>query len=116
VLLWLAELARDSPLGEEFRLVCSYLFSALADLDVRQVAHTLEGSKELKQQAMTIAEKLMAEGRAEGEARGALRVLQKLMGMPPSSEDELAAISVAEIQARFENLEREYAALYRARG
>ncbi len=118
---WLAaDLVMDAMSPDLLRRTLLYALHAQTDLDVEEIAHTLQLNPELKERTMSIAQKLIAKGRAEGEARGEarghilgtwqgkLRLLQELMGLPVATDSELAGLSVAELESRFAVLEQRY--------
>jgi predicted transposase YdaD len=119
------ELASALP-AELLEWCLLYVLQANQELDVATIALRLQNNPELKQQTMSLAEKLVKQGEArgehrgrqEGEARGLwtgkLELLQQLMGKPMCAEVELAKLSVAELQTQFEALEAEYRSVYKA--
>ncbi|MFN0075701.1 MAG: Rpn family recombination-promoting nuclease/putative transposase [Prosthecobacter sp.] len=151
VVLQLMKLAREKRLMEFFAwlaadfigslpeslLRTSLLYALHADmnLDVEQIAHTLELNHELREAAMSTAQKLIAQGKAEGEASGEARgrqegrlegemvglwlgkvqVLQELMGLPVTPREELADLAVAELESRFQELQRRYESQFKQR-
>jgi hypothetical protein len=72
---------------------------------------------------MSVADQLIAKGRADGEARGEARgkvigqltLLQKMMGLPGTPEGELAALSLEQLQARLADLEGQYHSEFKRR-
>ena len=70
---------------------------------------------------MSIAQELIAQGKAEGKAEGTaeghvegkLQLLQQLMGKAVTPTEELDGLSLEELQGRFENLQAEYQARYK---
>ncbi len=74
---WLAGLsARDLP-DSLLGLMLLYALHADSDLDATKIYHTLSSNPELKRNAMSIAEKLKAEGREEGLVAGQKKGLEK---------------------------------------
>jgi predicted transposase/invertase (TIGR01784 family) len=121
---WIAahpELASALP-AELLEWCLLYVLQANQELDVASIALRLQSNPELKQQTMSLAEKLVKQGRLEGEARGEarglwvgkLQLLQQLMGKPLIVEAEFTKLSVAELQEQFEKLEAEYRSVYKA--
>jgi predicted transposase YdaD len=90
-------------------------------LDVESVAYKLRSNPQLQSKAMSLAEHLIEqglqkgrqEGRQEGVWAGKLTVLQELMNRRVSSIEELAAMSVEELQARYLELDAEYKQLFK---
>jgi hypothetical protein len=107
------------PLLEEEKLparrletLLLYALHADSNLDIEQLARSIESSKHLKKATMSVAEKLKAEGRAEGEARGVWRgriqVLESLMEKEATPDQVLSGLGMAELEAKFEALQKEY--------
>lgn len=65
-----------------------------------------------KNAAMSIAEQLRAEGRAEGRSLGLwvgkIQVLQDLMGLKVTPHDDLAKLGNAKLEEVFNELHRQY--------
>ena len=49
-----------------------------------------------------------AQGIAKGKAEGKLTVLQEIMGLPVSSKEELAGLELAELESRYQDMQRRY--------
>lgn len=68
---------------------------------------------------MSLAQKLKAQGRQEGRQEGILvgqiQLLEKFLGRTTAGKDELALLSLAELEARFAGLEAEYEARFKGR-
>jgi predicted transposase/invertase (TIGR01784 family) len=124
---WLAAEASPPLPPSLLRSSLMYALSTDVRLDVEAIYLTLESNPPLKEQTMSIAENLMArgkaegkvegkaEGKAEGEARGRLRLLQELMELPLTPPEELDRLTVEEMQRRFEVLQQEYELRFKAR-
>ena len=63
---------------------------------------------------MTIAEKLMAQGRAKGIWIGKLQLVEHLMGLTETNNEALAGIDVVEIERRYWEMKRKYDAQFKA--
>jgi flagellar biosynthesis/type III secretory pathway protein FliH len=95
-----------------------------SDLDVEQIYRSLTLNPELQKTTMSVAEKLLAKGRIEGIAEGVSRgrsrgrsqgywmgriqSLEEFLDLPQSSEETLGAMNLAELEARHQQLHREY--------
>jgi predicted transposase/invertase (TIGR01784 family) len=101
------------------RLSLMYALHADARLDVQQIYHTLENNPELRDQTMSIAETLIAQGEARGEAKGRvegkLQMLQELMGLAVSTAEELQGLDIEELQQRFQELQLRYEGQFKKR-
>ncbi len=114
---WLAaDLVMDAMSPDLLRRTLLYALHAQSDLDVEEIAHTLQRNPELKERTMSIAQKLIAKGKAEGKAegeilgtwKGKLRLLQELMGLPVARDAELAGLSAADLESHFALLDQRY--------
>lgn len=94
----------DSLLG----LMLLYALHSDSDLDAKKIYHTLSTNPELEQNAMSVAEKLKAEGRVEGLWIGKIQILEEFLNLPVSSGESLEALSLAELKSMQERLHREY--------
>ena len=114
---WLKK--QDISTEERLLKLLLYLFQADKTLDVEAVVLKVDGNPTLQEKIMSTAAALIAkgkaEGKAEGEATGKLRLLQKMMGVPVATDQDLAGLSAVEIDQRFEALEREYEAQFRGK-
>ncbi|MGK0187607.1 MAG: putative transposase YdaD [Verrucomicrobiales bacterium] len=97
-----------------------YALHADSNLDIEQLARNVESSKQLQKLTMSVAEKLKAEGKAEGKIEGKtegkieglwigrIQLLQTLMGKEASTDEDLTAQSIEELQEMFEVLQVSY--------
>ena len=93
-----------------------YALHTDSQLDVQKILRELESVPELKHTVMSVAQKLIEEGKAlghvEGEAMGKwigrLQVLEELSGLPVTPEEELRDLSPAELENRFRERQRHY--------
>jgi predicted transposase/invertase (TIGR01784 family) len=131
VILQLMKLARTKQLLEFFRwfaaeypvvgvaipeslLRLSLVYALNVDdtLDVEDIAHTLENNPQLKNKTMSVAEKLIAKGRVEGQASGAwlgrIALLEEMLGREPTGAQNLKDLSIEELKRRFEALQQDY--------
>ena len=81
-------------------------------IDLDEIARSVSHTTQLKEPVMTLAQKLSAEGRNEGiaigEARAKVRLLEKILQEPATSDDVLATLSLDELEQRFAALDAEY--------
>jgi hypothetical protein len=85
----------------------------------------LTTNPELQNKAMSLAQQLIAQGKMEGKLEekleggargiwtGKLQLLEKVMGYPPTAEDQLENLSLVELEARFRSLEAGYDAKFK---
>ena len=57
---------------------------------------------------MSVAEKLKAEGRAEGLWIGKIQILEEFLDLPVSSDETLGALPLAELRAIQQRLHSDY--------
>ncbi len=95
-----------------------------SDLDAETIYHNLSSNPELEKNTMSVAEKLIAQGREEGISQGISRgislgreegswigriqILEEFLDLPGSSGEALAALSLEELKALQERLHRDY--------
>jgi hypothetical protein len=72
------------------------------------IYHTLSSNPELEKNAMSVAEKLKAEGRVEGLWIGQIQSLEEFLDLPVHSSESLEALRLAELKAMQERLHQEY--------
>lgn len=98
----------DSLLG----LMVLYALHSDSDLDAQKIYHSLSGNPELERNTMSVAEKLIAQGRVEGRVEGLwigkIQILEEFLDLAVSSGDSLEVLSLAELIAMQERLHREY--------
>lgn len=116
---WL--LHAEIPPKELLRKLLLYFLHGDSDIDVKEFARKLDNNHPLKEEIMSAAATIKAEGRAEGkaegEARGAaigrLTVLQEIMRLPVSSKEELAELDLVELESRYHEMQRRYDAQFK---
>lgn len=137
---WLA--GHLPPLPEALlHLTLLYALHHDGDLDVGKIADTLKRNPALKNKAMSLAEKLIAQGRNEGRNegwteglnegrseglnegrkegenigvwKGKILLLEQMMGGARSVDEELDELSPAGLEARFKVLEAQYQARFK---
>ena len=109
---WLAGFpARDLP-DSLLGMMLLYALHSDSDLDAKKIYHTLSSNPELEKNAMSVAEKLKAEGRMEGRVEGLwigkIQILEEFLDLPVSSGESLEMLSLAELKTMQERLHREY--------
>jgi hypothetical protein len=75
-----------------------------SDLDAPKIHHTLRVILELEKNAMSVAEKL----KAEGLVIGTIQALQEFLDQPQTPSEALEAMSLAELETLHHKLHREY--------
>jgi hypothetical protein len=136
VVLQLMKLARQQRLLEYFRWLAGplagqvpdsllgrlllYALHADSELDVEEIYRNLSANPRLEQRAMSVAEKLKAEGRMEGLSQGLsqgvskglwigrIQTLEEFLEIPVSVRGELEALALGELEALHGKLHRQY--------
>lgn len=73
----------------------------------------MESNPNLKENIISLAERLIARGEAHGEMRGKVRLLEQLLGRPSQSDEALRTMTLEELQQRFSALDLEYATRFK---
>lgn len=116
---WLAETlverVPDSLLG---RLLL-YALHADSELDAQQIYRSLTANPDLEKRAMSVAEKLKAEGRVDGLSQGMwigkIQALEEFLDHAPSSSESLEARSLEDLKCLHLTLHEEYEARFKQR-
>ena len=132
---WLVGTAAEALPAGLLKTILLYALHTDSDLDVEKIYHKLSPNPELRNNAMSVAEKLIAEGlekglkkgmerglekgRVEGQQKGLwigkIQTLEDFLGMDPSSSEVLDPLSVAELAAMHQGLHREYVQRFKRR-
>jgi predicted transposase/invertase (TIGR01784 family) len=125
---WLAETLIDPTPDDLIRRMLLYAIHSDSDLDTEKIYHSLASNPELRNNAMSLAEKLIAKGRDEGLERGIekgrvegrsegrsqgywmgrIQSLEEFLDLPQSSQETLSAMDLADLEALHQQLHREY--------
>ena len=116
---WLAGFsAKDLP-DNLLGLMLLYALHSDSDLDAKKIYHTLSTNPELEKNAMSVAEKLKAEGRVEGQEKGLwigkIQAFEEFLGFHVSPSETLAQLALEELAARHQDLHREYETRFKSR-
>ena len=79
-----------------------------SDLDTEKIYHTLTSNTELRKTTMSLAEKLIAQGRTVGHWVGRIQSLEEFLDKPQTSQETLEAKTLAELEALHQQLYGEY--------
>ncbi len=124
---WLAGFsAKDLP-DNLLGLMLLYALHSDSDLDAETIYHTLSANPELEKNAMSVAEKLITQGRVEGRTEGRtegrveglwigkIQAFEEFLEKPQTPRANLEAMSVSELEALHQDLHREYEARFKRR-
>jgi predicted transposase YdaD len=104
-----------------------YALHSDSDLGAEKICHKLSPNPELRNNAMSVAEKLIAEGLKKGRVEGRVEGLQKglwigkiqtvedFLERVPSPGEVLDPLSVAELEAMHQGLHCEYERRFKRR-
>ncbi len=136
---WLVGTAAEALPEGLLKRILLYALHSDSDLDVEKIYHKLSPNPELRRNAMSVAEQLIAEGlnkgrvegmemgiekglekgRVEGQEKGLwigkIQTLEDFLGMIPSSSEVLDPLSVVELAAMHQGLHREYERRFKQR-
>ena len=128
---WLVGTAAEALPEGLLKRILLYALHSDSDLDVEKIYHKLSPNPELKKNAMSVAEQLIAEGlkkgrveglekgRVEGQQKGLwigkIQTLEDFLEMVPSPSEVLDPLSVAELEAMHQGLHREYERRFKRR-
>ena len=120
---WLAGFSAKELSDNLLGLMLMYALHSDSDLDAKKIYHSLSTNPELEKNAMSVAEKLKAEGRVEGRVEGQkkglwigkIQAFEEFLNCPISHNDTLSAMSVEELEARHRDLHREYETRFKNR-
>jgi predicted transposase/invertase (TIGR01784 family) len=121
---WLAETLLEPAPKDLIRRMLLYAIHSDSDLDTEKIYHSLASNPELRNNAMSLAEKLLTKGRVEGRVEGRsegrvegrsegywigrIQSLEEFLDLPQTSQDALGAMSIAELEACHRQLHGEY--------
>ena len=96
-----------------------YALHADSDLDTETIHRSLKANPALERKAMSVAEKLKAEGltqgRQEGLWIGRIQSLEEFLSKPQTPSATLEALGIEELQTIHQQLHREYEARFKGR-
>jgi predicted transposase/invertase (TIGR01784 family) len=118
---WFVSNIAYSLLNHELALkLLNYALATDSQLDLEKIYLTLTTDNKLKNDMMSIADRLKAEGKAqgkaegryEGQAEGALigriQSFEEFLDRPISTHEQLSALNTTELEERYQELHREY--------
>ena len=113
---WLAGFSSHELPDNLLGLMVLYALHSDSDLDAEKIYHSLSSNPELERNTMSVAEKLIAQGRVEGRAEGQqkglwigkIQAFEEFLDCPVSPSAALEAMSLEELAARHRDLHREY--------
>jgi hypothetical protein len=118
---WLAGVVVEHLPDSLLARMLVYALHADSDLDVEEIFASLSSNPELERHGMSVAEKLIAQGRMEGRMEGRaeglwvgrIQSLQEFLAQPVTPTETLAERSLGELQSLHTDLHRQYEARYK---
>jgi len=124
---WLAETLVEQVPDSLLRRLMLYALHADSELDAQQIYRSLTANPDLEKRAMSVAEKLKAEGRLEGISQGIsqgreeglwigkIQALEEFLEKTQSSRESLETLSLRELEVRHQALHQDYEARFKRR-
>jgi len=124
---WLARFSPHELPDTLLGLMLLYALHADSDLDVGKIYSSLSSNPELERSAMSVAEKLIAQGRVEGISQGIsqgrseglwigkIQAYEEFLEKPKTSREFLEAMPLAELEALHQMLHQEYELRFKRR-
>jgi predicted transposase/invertase (TIGR01784 family) len=109
---WLAQIqARELP-DNLLSLMLLYALYSDSDLDAKRIYHSLATNPELEKNIMSVAEKLKAEGRVEGQQKGLwigkIQAFEEFLTLPPTPSVVLSSLTMEQLETRHRELHQAY--------
>lgn len=128
---WLAGFSSHDLPDNLLGLMLLYALHSDSNLDAERIYRSLSTNPELEKSTMSVAEKLITQGRMEGLSQGIsqgisegiskglwvgrIQLLQEFLGMTVTSRETLEALGLEELEARHGNLHLEYEARFKGK-
>jgi predicted transposase/invertase (TIGR01784 family) len=109
---WLAGFSPHELPDTLLGLMVLYALHADSDLDVEKIYYSLSSNPELERNTMSVAEKLIAQGRVEGRLEGLwigkIQAFEEFLSKTQTSREILEAMPLPELEALHHRLHLEY--------
>ncbi len=112
---WLAETVVEQVPDSLLARLLLYALHADSELDAQQIYRNLATNPELEQRTMSVAEKLKAEGRQEGQWIGKIKMLEEFLGLVESQDEILETLTLQELQTLHQDLHTQYESRFKQR-
>lgn len=112
---WLAGFSANDLPDNLLGLMLLYALHADSDLDAVKIYHTLTSNPELEKNAMSVAEKLKAEGQEKGLWIGKIQTLEEFLDLPVSSAETIQTLGSEELKAMHQRLHEQYEVRFKQR-
>ena len=115
---WLAGFPSHELPDNLLGLMVLYALHSDSDLDAEKIYHSISTNPELEKNAMSVAEKLKAEGRVEGSVEGLwigkIQTLEEFLALEVSCDETLGALNLGELEALHQRLHSAYEARFKS--
>jgi predicted transposase/invertase (TIGR01784 family) len=109
---WLAGFSPHELPDNLLGLMVLYALHSDSDLDVEKIYHSLSSNPELEKNTMSVAEKLIAQGRVEGRVEGLwigkIQAYEEFLGETQTAREILEAMPLPDLEAFHQKLHRDY--------
>jgi predicted transposase YdaD len=117
---WLAGYTADELPDNLLGLMLLYALHTDSDLDAKKIYHTLSSNPDLEKNAMSVAEKLKAEGRVEGRVEGRIegrdeglligkiQAFEEFLEKVETPRENLESMALEKLESLHRSLHREY--------
>ena len=109
---WLAGFSAQDLPDSLLGMMLLYALHSDSDLDVEKIYLSLSGNPEFERNTMSVAEKLIAQGRVEGRVEGLwigkIQAFEEFLEKPQTLRKVLEVMSISELMALHQDLHREY--------
>jgi predicted transposase/invertase (TIGR01784 family) len=113
---WFTSIPADTLQERILKMILLYALHSDSDLDAEGIYHTLSPNPKLKKNIMSVAEKLIAEGRVEGRVEGQkkgswigrIQAFEEFLSRPVSSSEVLSELTLEELESCHQVLHQEY--------
>ncbi len=114
---WLADFSAPELPDTLLGLMVLYALHSDSDLDAEKIYHSLSSNPELEKNTMSVAEKLIAQGRVEGRVEGLwigkIQAFEEFLEKSQTSREILESMPPAKLEALHQELHREYEARFK---
>ena len=102
----------------DLELMFRYMYHADDRLDFEQANTIVSENKKLQKLNMTLADKLIARGKAEGKAEGIwigrIQTLEEMLGKPLTVKSELEQMTLGQLEECYQILQKDYDARFKS--
>lgn len=105
---WLVRFSAKNLPESLLRMMLLYALHSDSDLDVEKIYLSHSSNPEFKRNTMSVAEKLIAQGRVEGLWIGKIQAFEEFLEKPQTLRKALEVMPISELMALHQDLHHEY--------